>query len=45
MRKSTVMVALLTLFFGALGFAVNKSGSDKIILPPVQSWRQLQSGI
>ena len=35
MRKLIVIVASLTLFFGVMGFATNKSGTDKkIILPP-----------
>ena len=35
MGKLTVTIALLTLFFGGLGFGTNKSGTDKkIILPP-----------
>ena len=34
MRKLIVIVASLTLFFGVMGFATNKWGTDKKILPP-----------
>ena len=35
MRKLIVIVASLTVFFSVMGFATNKSGTDKkIILPP-----------